>query len=180
MDNIAAGGGNGLRGYGLMDKRKPNRLEYYDYSQNGAYFITICTRDKRGILCDVVGDGALDVPQIHLSDYGKIVNDEIIKSNEIYDYINIDKYVIMPNHIHLILIIDRDNKGTSRAPSRTNAIIPLFVSMLKRFTNKKCGISLWQRSFHDHVIRNECDYRRIWEYIDTNPAKWELDCYYIQ
>ena len=165
-----------------MNSRKNNRLEFYDYSQNGAYFVTICTKDKQKIFWNnqpySVGDGAHDVPQIRLSVYGKIVNDEIIKSNEIYNYIKVEKYVIMPNHIHLIINVQNVDKGTSRAPSRTNEIIPSFISMLKRFTNKKCGEKIWQRSYHDHVIRNQADYNRIWEYVDTNAIKWESDCYY--
>ncbi len=165
-----------------MNSRKNNRLEFYDYSQNGAYFVTICAKDKQKIFWDnqpyFVGDGAHDVPQIRLSVYGKIVNDEIIKSNEIYNYIKVEKYVIMPNHIHLIINVQNVDRGTSRAPSRTNEIIPSFISMLKRFTNKKCGEKIWQRSFHDHVIRNQADYNRIWEYVDTNAIKWESDCYY--
>ncbi len=165
-----------------MNSRKNNRLEFYDYSQSGAYFVTICAKDKQKIFWDnqpyFVGDGAHDVPQIRLSVYGKIVNDEIIKSNEIYNYIKVEKYVIMPNHIHLIINVQNVDRGTSRAPSRTNEIIPSFISMLKRFTNKKCGEKIWQRSFHDHVIRNQADYNRIWEYVDTNAIKWESDCYY--
>lgn len=161
-----------------MNDRKQNRLSFYDYSQNDAYFITICTRDRERILSEVVGGGALDAPQIRFLPYGKIVDNEIKRSNEIYDHIKIDKYVIMPNHIHLIIIIQNRENGTSRAPSPTNAIIPSFISMLKRFTNKKCGEKIWQRSFHDHIIRDEADYQRIWQYIDTNPVKWEYDCYY--
>ncbi len=177
-----------------MNTRKNNRLSEFDYSQNGAYFVTICTKDRESILSEIVGDGALDVPKIRLSSYGNIVNDEIIKSNEIYDYINIDKYVIMPNHIHMILNVLYNPKGTSRAPSltngingetsrepsRTNEMVPSFVSMLKRFTNKKCGINLWHRSYYDHIIRNQADYGRVWQYIDTNPIKWELDEYYVK
>ncbi len=164
--------------------RKRNRLEYYSYSQSGAYFITICTKDKKCILGKVVvgvGDGALDVPKMNPSPLGKIVDDEIKKSGEIYESVKIDKYIVMPNHVHMILIVENDNEsGTSRAPSPTNEIVPSFVSMLKRFTNKKTGISLWQRSYHDHVVRDEKDYERIWNYIDTNLFKWEQDRYYIK
>ena len=162
--------------------RKRNRLEYYSYSQNGAYFITICTKDKKCIFGKVVvGDGARDVPEMKPSALGIIVDDEIKKSAVIYENIKVDKYIIMPNHVHMILIVENDDKsGTSRAPSPTNEIVPSFVSMLKRFTNKKTGRSLWQRSYHDHVIRNEKDYERIWNYIDTNLFKWEQDCYYIK
>ncbi len=162
--------------------RKRNRLKYYNYSQSGAYFITICTKDKKCILGKVVvGNGALDVPEMDSSPLGKIVDDEIRKAGEIYESVKIDKYIVMPNHVHMILIVENDNKsGTSGAPSPTNEIVPSFVSMLKRFTNKKTGISLWQCSYHDHMIRNEKEYERIWNYIDTNLFKWEQDRYYIK
>jgi REP element-mobilizing transposase RayT len=68
--------------------------------------------------------------------------------------------------------------GTSRTPSPTNAIIPALISTFKRFTSRQAGHRLWQRSYHDHIIRGEADYRKIWQYIDTNPQKWELDRYY--
>ncbi len=164
----------------MKNNRQPNRLKQYDYSQNGAYFITVSTKDYKCILCNIVRDGAPDVPYAKLSTYGKIVNDEIIKSNDIYDYIKVEKYVIMPNHIHMILVVDKDEQGTSRAPSRTNEIIPAFVSMLKRFTNKKCGEQIWHRSFHDHIIRDQRDYGRIYKYIEENPLKWNEDCYYTE
>ena len=100
--------------------RKRNRLEYYSYSQSGAYFITICTKDKKCIFGKVVvGDGALDVPEMNPSSLGKIVDDEIRKSGEIYESVKIDKYIVMPNHIHMILIVENDHKnGTSGAHIR--------------------------------------------------------------
>jgi hypothetical protein len=69
--------------------------------------------------------------------------------------------------------------GTSRTPSPTNAVIPAFVSTLKRFTNKDVGFALWQRAFHDHIIRDECDYYRIAEYIENNPQNWRSDRFYV-
>jgi hypothetical protein len=71
-----------------------------------------------------------------------------------------------------------ENHGTSRTPSPTNAVIPALVSTLKRFTNKDIGFSVWQRSFHDHIIRGERDYDRIAEYIENNPRNWRDDCFY--
>jgi len=167
-----------------METRKKNRLKYWDYGRNGAYFITICTEEKRKILSNItctqnsVGDGILDVPKNELSKYGKIVESAIEFLNKNNEYIKVDKYVIMPNHIHLIIFV---NNGTSRMPSPTskeNQIIPKFVSSLKRYVNKQIGHSIFQRSFHDHIIRNEADYQNIWTYIDNNPLKWELDCFY--
>ena len=162
-----------------LPKRINNRLVEFDYSQNGAYFVTICTKDRECILSEVVGGGVLDAPQMQLTKYGIIVDNQIKEINDTYTNLNIDKYVIMPNHVHLIVVVCHEN-GTSRTPSPTNAVIPRFVSTLKRFTNKKCGFNLWQRSFHDHIIRNQPDYDRIWQYIDENPIKWELDKYYVE
>ena len=83
----------------------------------------------------------------------------------------VDKYVVMPNHIHMILWIESGPPGAS-APTVSDA-----VGALKRLVNRRLGHDIWQRSFHEHVIRNEQDYREIWEYIDQNPAKWAEDRY---
>lgn len=63
-------------------------------------------------------------------------------------------------------------------PRPTNALIPQFLSSLKRYTNRKAGRALWQTGYHDHIVRDEADYQRVWSYIETNPAKWEEDLYY--
>ena len=174
-----------------LPQRKPNRLREYDYSKNGAYFLTLCVKDRRNLLGNIsVGDGVLDVPPgaetarllnnplISVSKYGEIVNKYMSSIDATYEYISINKYVIMPNHIHMIVFIERSDSGTSRTPSPTNAIIPRVVSTLKRFSNKEIGFNIWQRSYHDHIIRNDEDYLTIWDYIDTNPQKWEEDCFY--
>ena len=165
-----------------MEVRKRTRLQEYDYSAPGAYFITICTKDKKCILSHIVGDGVLDVPQNVLTDYGKTADLHINRMNNFYDYISVDKYVIMPNHIHLLLSIKSTQAfskyGTSGTPSPTNSVIAKFVSSFKRFCNKEYGKNIWQRSFHDHIIRGTEDYKKIWQYIDTNTIKWKQDCFY--
>ncbi len=165
-----------------LPQRKPTRLKAYDYSQNGAYFVTICTKNRRNILCDIVGGGAHDAPQVKLTEIGKRVEKYIISTNNIPD-VTVDKYVIMPNHIHLILSIQRKIPqvpyGTSKAPSPTNISIPHAISTLKRFVNREIGKNIFQRSFHDHIIRNETDYLEIWQYIDNNPAQWQEDRLYM-
>ena len=159
-----------------LPKRKQNRLPEWDYSAPGAYFITICTQKKRCILSNIiVGADALGGPSVVLTDVGRIA-EKYIRSTDNIPGIRVDKYVIMPNHIHLILIVDRTD-GPPRASAPTMAAIPDAVSSLKRLVNREWGTNIWQRSYHDHVIRNENDYRIIWEYIDTNPAKWAEDCY---
>ena len=160
-------------------KRKPNRIPYFDYSTPGAYFVTICTQDKAPLLSTVVGGGALDAPDVRLSRYGEIAQKYILSGNRIPG-VTVDKYVIMPNHIHLILLVEENTTaGTSRAPSPTNAVIPHFVSTLKRFCHRDFGKKIFQRSYHDHVIRNEASYQKIWQYIDNNPTLWQEDCFYV-
>jgi len=162
--------------------RKLNRLPNYDYFQNGLYFITICTKDREKILSEVisVGDGVLDVPKYELTEYGKILNDQIIEMNSIYIKSRIIKYVIMPDHLHMIInLFDENNVfcGTSRTPSPTNAVIPSIISTLKRFVNKKTGFNIWQRSYHDYIIRSEKEFLEICDYIDNNPINWVNDIY---
>ena len=161
-----------------MSKRKNNRIKNYDYSQNGAYFITICTKNMECILSSVVGAGVLDRPKIILSSYGEIVDNQIKEMGEIYNHIFADNYVIMPNHIHMILNIEKGRSGTP-APT-ANSILSSYVSTLKRFTNKKIGENIWQRSFYDHIIRDEADLYYHLQYIKENPKKWIMgkDEYY--
>ena len=90
--------------------------------------------------------------------------------------IHIDSYVIMPNHIHILITV---SNGTSGAPSPTNNVIPRFVGALKRLSNRKAGRNVFQRSFYDHVIRDERDYITHLGYINDNPAKWKQDEYYV-
>ena len=146
--------------------RKPIRLKDFDYGQNGAYFITICTKNREHILCDIVGDDAHIVPK----PYGVVVEKYIRNVPEI------EKYVIMPNHIHMIIRIEN---GTMWASSPTNKVANI-VRSLKTLTTKEIGKSIFQRSYHDHIIRGEQDYLEIWEYIENNPQKWLLDRYYTR
>ena len=161
--------------------RKTNRLKTYDYSENGAYFITLCTKDKKCILSHIVGGGVLDAPLVKLTKVGCIVDHRISEMNRIYQDVQTVKYAIMPNHIHLLIHIMKSEKsGPSRTPAPTNHIIPQYISTLKRFCNRQAGESLFQRSYHDHVIRDQRDYDMMWQYIDTNPARWEEDCFYTE
>ena len=164
-----------------LPKRKNNRLQNYDYRQNGAYFITICTKDRKPILSNIdVGTGVLDCPKIQLSNYGEIADKYINQLNDFYNNISVDKYVVMPDHIHLIV---RIHNGQSRTPVPTdksinidnkNSVVAKFVSTFKRFSNKAYGKNIWQARYYDHVIRNQMDYDEIWQYIENNPAKWLL------
>ena len=163
-----------------LPKRKPNRLKDFDYNTPGYYFITICTKEKRKILGEVVGTGVLDGPSVQLSPYGKVAEKQLCTMGNFYDDMVLEKYVIMPNHIHMLLhILDRGN-GPSGRPVPTNSKVASFVGTFKRFCNRLCGTNMWQYRFHDHIVRGEDDYLKIWNYIDTNPAKWTEDCFYIE
>ena len=142
------------------ETRKPNRLENYDYSKNGAYFITVCVKGRKPILSKIVGDDAHIVPQ----KCGKIVEKYIRNVPEIR------KYIIMPDHIHFIIQIEN---GTMWASSPTNRVATI-VRSLKTLTTKEIGKSIFQRSYYDHVIRNQDDYNETWEYIENNPKKYVL------
>ena len=155
-----------------LPKRKPTRLKNYDYSSCGAYFITICTHKKQKILCDIVGEGLCALPITKLTPIGEAVKVSIKYIADNYGNISVDKFVIMPNHIHLI--ITNQTGGHGDPPLQIYDIIGNF----KSFTTHKYGKTLWQRSFHDHIIRGENDYLKIWNYIDTNPQKWQEDCFY--
>jgi len=148
-------------------KRKKMRLPQYDYSQNGAYFITICTQDKKCILSHVVGGDALIAPQIRLTKYGQIA-EKYIKNIP-----GIRKYIIMPNHIHLLIVID----GSMKASTPT---VSSMIRSFKGLTVKEIGKPIFQRSFYDHIVRDETDYLNIWEYINSNALKWHEDKYYKQ
>ncbi|MEG0895246.1 MAG: transposase [Oscillospiraceae bacterium] len=157
-----------------LPKRKRLRLDGYDYSQNGAYFITICTQNRECILGKIVGDDAHIVPQIQLSEYG------IVIEKYLNGIIGVDKFIIMPNHIHLVIFINLSANGTMWASSPTNQSIPQLIKSFKILVTKGIGLSLFQRSYHDHIIRNEQEYQKIWQYIDTNPLKWDEDCFYVK
>jgi REP element-mobilizing transposase RayT len=156
--------------------RKPNRLIGYDYSQEGCYFITICTKDKRPVLCRItVADSIVDGPKVTYSAIGDMLLESLESFNTNYQTAHIDKFVIMPNHVHILLKI---NGGTPRTASPTKASVPKIINAFKSYTSKKYGQTLWQRGYHDHIIRDETDYLTKWNYINTNPARWIEDEYY--
>ena len=167
-----------------LPKRKPTRLKNYDYSSVGYYFITICTHNKKGILSNVVGDGVYDIPTIELSVIGKIAQQELFEIETHYDNIKIDKFVIMPNHIHLIIeITEQINPFPTIKYDISNIIGKYKAAVTRKVGNAfmhSDKTKIWQTSFHDHIIRDESDYQKIWNYIDTNPVKWKEDCFYTE
>ena len=182
-----------------LPKRKDLRLKNYDYSSQGAYFVTICSKNKEHIFSTIdasvfekyeilysriVGDGAFDVPQPALTPIGEIVEKYLLSSENISG-VTIGEYVIMPNHIHFIVFLNpekyqRGKHGTSRAPSPTNEMLPHIVSTFKRFVNKATGENVFQRAYIEHIIRDANDYNVKRKYIYENPLKWEFDELYCE
>ena len=166
-----------------LPKRKRTRLKGYNYSEPGMYFITVCVKNKSQLLGKIVGCGDFDAPKMMLSDYGVVLDKYMKLMNEKYSHIKIGKYVIMPNHFHFILEIKNKNtyqNGLSQSAKPYNYETSKFVSLLKRYCNRVYGKNIWQTSFNDHIIRGEKDYLKIWNYIDTNPMKWNEDCFFVE
>lgn len=144
-----------------LSQRKKIRVGEYDYSQCGAYFVTICTQNRRPILSNIVGDDAHIVPKR----YGQIAEKYLRNAAEI------EKYVIMPDHIHMLIRLEEQG-AEKRSPQASR--IASIVRSIKTLTTKEIGEPIFQRSYYDHVIRNQRDYNEIWEYIENNPRKWML------
>lgn len=152
-----------------LPKRKNIRLNDYNYSSNGAYFITICTKNKENLLWKNVGANCVrPLDQLPLSKIGIVVENEIHKLNTIYENIKADKYQIMPNHIHLIIFIYEDSNGRTQFAPTISRIIKQFKGSI----TKQIGFSIWQKSFYDRIIRNEKEYQEVWNYIHNNPLKY--------
>ena len=182
--------------------RRSIRLKNYDYASPGAYFVTIVTHRRQCLFGNVM-DG-----QMRLNEFGEIVRDEWLKTETIRPRVQLDEYVIMPNHVHGIIIINDDNRrGTlqsaptimQRAPTimqRTPTIeqfgkptsdsIPTIIRLLKSATTKRINeyrntpaVPVWQRNYYEHIIRNETELQQIRQYIANNPINWENDENYM-
>ena len=161
----------------ILPKRKSTRLQGYDYSHAGYYFITICTKDKQAILGQIVGADTSVRPQLIKSEIGKIAENCWHVIERLNENVKTDIFCVMPNHIHGIIII-KDSGGQGRPPLQK--IIQSYKSITTRMCFPIGYRQIWQRSYHDHIIRNEADYQRIWQYIDENPVRWINDCYYTK
>jgi len=179
--------------------RRSIRLDGYDYSQAGAYFISICVHDRECLLGEIV-DG-----EMRMNQFGRIVAAEWIRLGELRKEIALGESVVMPNHFHGIVIFNEyigvgaihelplrelphrelpqfhESPQTARQQRRKMAL-PTIIGRFKMMTAKRInmdrhtpGVSLWQRNYHEHIIRNEADYKRIAEYVATNPQRWVED-----
>ena len=163
-----------------LRQRKKMRLQGYDYGRAGYYFITICVAERAELLGRVVEEcrGAHCAPAyVTLSDVGRTVEHVILQIPEYHNGVCVDKFLISPKQFPMILTWSNPQGRTMCAPTHRPAI-PQIVHGMKEAITKTIGFSIWQKSYHDHIIRNGADYWRIWEYIGNNPAKWREDCYY--
>lgn len=184
-----------------MDKlpqRKNVRLKDYDYSQSGYYFITICTQNRENILCEIpVGDVAHDVPLNTIFE-ATLIGSKIIECwnniSLLYENIKTDEFCLMPNHIHGIIIINKPQDKPLKTEKKygfendqgnnsLQSIIRGFKSITTRYYNTMVGESerntLWQKSYYEHIIRNEAELHKTREYIINNQLKWSEDKYYM-
>lgn len=173
-----------------LPQRKNIRIKKFDYSSNGAYFITICAYQRKNIFGEItttdnnqnVGQGLCSC---RLSPIGIIIDEEIQNLVKRYCNIEINKYVIMPNHLHMILCINKSInqclwQEQSPCPTISDMVCTMKSIATKRVNKTLIPQKIWQPRFYGHIIRGEADYLKIWKYIDTNQIKWELDCYYKQ
>ena len=163
-----------------LPKRKQIRLPTYDYSTAGAYFVTICAKDKKHLFGAIkapnpaVGAAISRPPVPILSAIGKTVEASVLEIPKRYPSILVEKYAVMPNHVHLLLLFTPDADGRLIAAPTLSQVI----GQMKRWCSKTVGHTIWQKSFYDHVIRNEADHLAVWQYIDENPQTWTADEFY--
>jgi len=183
--------------------RRSIRLKNYDYSSNGMYFVTICTQDRTMLFGEVVGADLVsalpaktsaqpaNVPiQMQLNDAGKMVKSLFLQTSASFSNAILDKFIIMPNHVHFILGISdtlRDRADTRSAPTVTlDSFVRIFKSKttVEYIRGVESGLyepfnrKIWQRNYFERIIRDKAEYQHIHQYIDENPARWNEDEYF--
>ena len=165
-----------------LPNRKHPRLNKFDYSSCGAYFVTICTQNRRCVLSRVVGRGLApaETDGIEKTKYGEIAEKYLLLLETRFPFVKIDKYVIMPNHIHIVFALSNEAAGASPRPTIMDIICA--YKSLTTIECKKNGLSdkLFQSSFHEHIIRGREDYEEIIKYIHENPSRWYYDELYSE
>ena len=166
------------------------RLKEYDYNKGGTYFITICTHGRQCILGKISPVGAIhESPETILTPAGTIVERYILQLPARFSTVAVEAYAIMPNHIHLLLTITaQTDRAIHESPlqiGEKRSELSKIVGYLKMNASREIRKTLplnevWQRGYHDHIVRDENDFLRIWTYIENNPLKWELDRYYSE
>ncbi len=159
-----------------LPQRKAQRSKSWDYSNNGIYFVTFCTAEKRKTLGKVcpLSQKSQEGYKVTLTPLGHMCETSIEDALTHFEHISVIDHIVMPNHVHMLIEVKTNN--TRQLSS--------FVGMVKRLSSMmahRAGFAgqLWQRSFHDHIVRDERDLTRIREYIQDNPRKWEEDRYFV-
>ncbi len=164
-----------------MFNRQSMRLQDYDYTQSGIYFVTLCTYRYARLFGHIV-DG-----NMQLSELGQLVEQEWQRTAEVRTTVEIDMYVVMPNHLHGLLFMSESQAGHGAKSSMTmqanslGSIIAQFKSIVTKRSRELIDpprFPIWKRNYYDHVVRNEKDLDRIRRYIIANPARWREDQYY--
>ena len=153
----------------IFPVRKNTRIPHYNYATCNYYFVTICTHNKT---CIFGKPG-------QLNQFGMISYECIELISKFYPNVQIDKFVVMPNHIHMIVVIGAKEKQ-AKLPNLSHVIGQYKMAVTKKIRLLKPDLIVWQRSFHDHIIRNQKSFEKIWLYIENNPVKWEDDCFYSE
>jgi REP element-mobilizing transposase RayT len=156
-----------------LPRRRTIRLREYDYSQAGAYFVTICACGRRCLF------GNIEDVQMRSNALGSIIEDEWFRSAEIRPHIGLDAFVVMPNHIHGIVLLESEpapiRPGKAAGPPRGS--LGSFVGSFKAAVTRRTSLPhpVWQRNYYEHIIRSEASLNAIREYIANNPASWLFD-----
>ena len=163
--------------------RKRNRLSNYDYSREGTYFITICTKGQQKILADTADVASsrlslISIARPQLTEAGKIVESKLKTIADIYPAATIDRYVIMPNHIHVIIVIRHPKDG--RAMLAATPTLSHIIQQYKGAVTKQLKEAIWQPSFYDRIIRNQEEYDEYCRYIAEKPRGCADNCPFIE
>lgn len=156
----------------LGKRHRPPRLPNYDYTAPGYYFVTFNTlaRNENTLACiESVVPAALGGLSLPLTTIGEAVKSLIERTDHVYPNVRVDCYVIMPDHVHLILILGAGD-GLPGAAGATTTSLGTVVNALKSLSSKEYGKPLWQAGYYDHIIRNDADLRETRQYITNNPA----------
>lgn len=156
-----------------ISSRVSIRLPGHDYSQNGMYYVTLCTTDRKNIF------GSIAEKTMLLNDKGSLVKDHLLLLRNHYHHVLLREYVIMPNHVHMIIEFVAMCCCTESLPGAINraptVTLGQVVGAFKAGVSRAVGHTIWQRNYYEHVIRNEIDYNKIAEYMRNNPADWGED-----
>lgn len=158
-------------------KRKHPRLKQYDYSLPGYYYVTVHMTENAPSLSSIIPKAFPERACVQLSATGSIIETQLLALESRFEHLSVDKYVIMPTHIHMILCLTDEAAGASPRPM-LSGIVGAFKSLSTRICNAYAntpGRKLFQTSFYETVLRNEKTYQECWRYIDENPEKWILD-----